>query len=204
MRGNLAAWYSVSFLCLSVTCKDGRDGSKPVSFSLLEKERFLEFKEKGAPVWVEWSQIGIRRPVFTPPLRSSSVYRRLRRRNWETLWFYPHFFRRLRRWVSGRGAAARYSLYRGARLHLSSLFTLHFSLLLLLVGRDDLGAPDHTVGRPYPPPRPRPSPFRHRAQAFPSPPTSRAVIKFFLGTFSFKKKYLGCGGCGCGGRPPGA
>ena len=42
--------------------------SKPVSFSLLEKERFLESKEKGAPVRVEWSQIGIRRPVFTPPI----------------------------------------------------------------------------------------------------------------------------------------
>ena len=35
--------------------------------SLLEKERFLESKEKGAPVRVEWSQIGIRRPGFTPP-----------------------------------------------------------------------------------------------------------------------------------------
>ena len=41
--------------------------SKPISFSLLEKEWFLESKEKGAPVWVEWLQIGIRRPVFTPP-----------------------------------------------------------------------------------------------------------------------------------------
>ena len=51
----------------SVTCKDGRDGSKTISFSLPEKERFLESKEKGAPVRVEWSQIGIRRPVFTPP-----------------------------------------------------------------------------------------------------------------------------------------
>ena len=41
--------------------------SKPVSFSLLEKERFLESKEKGAIKRVEWLQIGIRRPVFTPP-----------------------------------------------------------------------------------------------------------------------------------------
>ena len=49
--------------------------SKPVSFSLLEKERFLESKEKGAPERVEWSQIGIRRPVFTPPLRTSTVHR---------------------------------------------------------------------------------------------------------------------------------
>ncbi len=47
--------------------RDGRDGSKPISFSLLEKEWFLESKEKGAPVGVEWLQIGIRRPVFTPP-----------------------------------------------------------------------------------------------------------------------------------------
>ena len=49
--------------------------SKTVSFSLLEKERFLESKEKGAPVWVEWLQIGIRRPVFTPPLSTSPVHR---------------------------------------------------------------------------------------------------------------------------------
>ena len=40
-----------------------------------EKERFLESKEKGAPVRVEWSQIGIRRPVFTPPLKTSTVHR---------------------------------------------------------------------------------------------------------------------------------
>ena len=60
---------------LSVTFKDGGDGSKPVSFSLLEKERFLESKEKGAPVWVKWLQIGIRRPGFTPPLRTSTVHR---------------------------------------------------------------------------------------------------------------------------------
>ena len=49
--------------------------SKPISFSLLEKEWFLESKEKGAPVWVEWSQIGIRRPVFTPPPSTSTVHR---------------------------------------------------------------------------------------------------------------------------------
>ena len=60
---------------LSVTFKDGGDGSKPVSFSLLEKERFLESKEKGAPEWVEWLQIGIRRPVFTPPPSTSTVHR---------------------------------------------------------------------------------------------------------------------------------
>ena len=43
--------------------------------SLLEKERFLESKEKGAPKGVEWLQIGIRRPVFTPPLSTSPVHR---------------------------------------------------------------------------------------------------------------------------------
>ena len=55
--------------------KGRRRRSKTVSFSLLEKERFLESKEKGAPVWVEWLQIGIRRPGFTPPLRTSTVHR---------------------------------------------------------------------------------------------------------------------------------
>ena len=49
--------------------------SKPISFSLLEKEWFLESKEKGAPVRIEWLQIGIRRPVFTPPLSTSTVHR---------------------------------------------------------------------------------------------------------------------------------
>ena len=49
--------------------------TKPVSFSLLEKERFLESKEKGAPEWVEWLQIGIRRPIFTPPLSTGTVHR---------------------------------------------------------------------------------------------------------------------------------
>ena len=97
----------------SVVCKDERDGSKPVSFSLLEKERFLKSKEKGAPKRVEWSRIGIRRPGFTPPLSTSTVHRRLRRWNRGKLWFYPHFFRRLRGWVSGGGGAAciPYSLF---------------------------------------------------------------------------------------------
>ena len=77
------------------------------------------------------------------------------------------------------------------------------------VGADRIRPLDLVPGRPYPPPLPRPSPLRHRAQAFPSPPTSRAVIKFFLVPFSFKKKelkkkYPGCGGWGCGGRTPGA
>ena len=80
--------------------------SKPVSFSLLEKERFLESKEKGAPKRVRRLQIGIRRPVFTPPLRTSTVHRRLRRWNRERPWFYLTFFRRLRGWVSERGGAA--------------------------------------------------------------------------------------------------
>ena len=78
--------------------------------SLLEKERFLESKEKGAPKGVEWSQIGIRRPGFTPPLRSSPVYGRLPGRNRDKLWSYPHFFRRLRGWASRRGVAAWYYL----------------------------------------------------------------------------------------------
>ena len=106
MRGSLTAWFYVLFLCLSVMQKDGGDGSKPVSFSLLEKERFLESKEKGAPVRVRRLQIGIRRPVFTPPLRTSTVHRRLRRWNRERPWFYLTFFRRLREWLSGRGGAA--------------------------------------------------------------------------------------------------
>ena len=55
---------------------------------------------------VEWLQIGIRRPVFTPPLWTSTVHRRLRRWNRDKPWFYPTFFRRLRRWVSERGDAA--------------------------------------------------------------------------------------------------
>ena len=74
--------------------------------SLLEKERFLESKEKGAPKGVRWLQIGIRLPGFTPPLWTSTVHRRLRRWNRDKMWFYPHFFRRLRMWVSGRGSAA--------------------------------------------------------------------------------------------------
>ena len=74
--------------------------------SLLEKERFLESKEKGAPKGVRWLQIGIRRPVFAPPLCTSAVYGRLPGRNRDKLWFYPTFFRRLRGWVSGRGGVA--------------------------------------------------------------------------------------------------
>ena len=48
------------------TNEKGR-GAGIFHLALLEKERFLESKEKGAPKRVEWSQIGIRRPVFTPP-----------------------------------------------------------------------------------------------------------------------------------------
>ena len=83
----------------------GETVQRPFLFPCRKKKRFLESKEKGAPVRVEWSQIGIRRPVFTPPLWTSTVHRRLRRRNRENLWFYPTFFRRLRGWVLGRGAA---------------------------------------------------------------------------------------------------
>ena len=106
--------------------------TKPVSFSLLEKERFLESKEKGAPVGVKWSQIGIRRPGFTPPLRSGPVHSGLPRWNRDRLWSYPTFFRRLRRRGSGRGAAARYSLCCGAqcRLFTDSLFTFLSSFYL--------------------------------------------------------------------------
>ena len=111
--------------------------SKPVSFSLLEKERFLESREKGAPWRVRWFQIGIRRPGFTPPLWSGPVHGGLPGRNRENRWSYPTFFRRLRRWGSERGAADWYSLYRGMGFRLSYLFTLHFSLFLFFVGRDD-------------------------------------------------------------------
>ena len=93
----------------------GRRFQNPFLFPCRKKKRFLESKEKGAPVRVEWSQIGIRRPGFTPPLRTSTVYGRLPRWNRGKLWSYPHFFRRLRGRASERGGAARYSLCRGAR-----------------------------------------------------------------------------------------
>ena len=78
---------------------------RPFLFPCRKKKWFLESKEKGASVRVEWSQIGIRRPGFTPPLRTSPVYGRLPRWNRGKLWSYPTFFRRLRGWVLGRGAA---------------------------------------------------------------------------------------------------
>ena len=68
----------------------------PFLFPCRKKKRFLESKEKGASVRVEWSQIGIRRPGFTPPSSTRTVHRRLRRRNRDKPWFYPTFFRRLR------------------------------------------------------------------------------------------------------------
>ena len=108
--------------------------SKPISLPCRKKKRVLESKEKGAPVRVQWLQIGFRRPGFTPPPSTSTVHRRLRRRNRDKPWFYPQFFRRLRGRASGRGDAARYSL-----------FTLHYSLLLFFVGRDDPGAPNHAA-----------------------------------------------------------
>ena len=85
--------------------RTGETVQKPFLFPCRKKKRFLESKEKGAPVRVRWLQIVIRRPVFTPP-PSTSTGHSLRRRNRERLWFYPTFFRRLRRWGSGRGAAA--------------------------------------------------------------------------------------------------
>ena len=109
----------------------------PFLFPCRKKKRFLESKEKGAPVRVEWSQVGIRRPGFTPPLWSGPVHGGLPGRNRENRWSYPTFFRRLRRWGSERGAADWYSLYRGMGFRLSYLFTLHFSLFLFFVGRDD-------------------------------------------------------------------
>ena len=116
---------------------DGRDGQRPFLFPCWKKKRFLESKEKGAPVGVRWLQIGFRRPVFTPPLWSGPVHGGLPGRNRDKPWFYPHFFRRLRGWGSERGAADWYSLYRGMGFRLSYLFTLHFSLFLFFVGRDD-------------------------------------------------------------------
>ena len=79
--------------------------SKPISLPCRKKKRFLESKEKGAPVGVRWLQIGFRRPGFTPPLRSGPVHGGLPGRNRDRLWSYPHFFRRLRGWVSERGGA---------------------------------------------------------------------------------------------------
>ena len=88
------------------TFKDGRDVQRPFLFPCRKKKRFLGSKEKGAPVRVEWSQIGFRRPVFTPPPSTGPVHSGLPGRSRETRWSYPTFFRRLRRWASGRGAAA--------------------------------------------------------------------------------------------------
>ena len=65
---------------------------RPFLFPCRKKKRFLESKEKGAPVRVKWLQIGIRRPVFTPPLSTSTVHRRLRRWNRESRGSIPHFF----------------------------------------------------------------------------------------------------------------
>ena len=61
-------------------------------------------------------------------------------------WFYPTFFRRLRRWVSGRGGAAWFSLYCGAQRRLFYLFTLHYYLFPLIVVR---GFPDAPTVRRY-------------------------------------------------------
>ena len=120
---------SIIFL---LRARTGETHSKPISFSRRKKKRFLESKEKGAPVRVKWLQIGIRRPGFTPPLRSSTVHRRLRRWNRDRPWFYPTFFRRLGRRVSGRGAAAWYTsiVGCGSVSFTYSLFTVtsYFSL----------------------------------------------------------------------------
>ena len=130
---------------IAFCCVKGRERrSKTISLPCWKKKRSLESKEKGAPKGVRWLQIVIRRLGFTPPLWTSPVYGRLPGRNRDKPWSYPNFFRRLRGWGSGRGDAARYSL-----------FTLHYSLLLFFVGRDDPGAPKHAAesGRSgyYPP-----------------------------------------------------
>ena len=65
---------------------------RPFLFPCRKKKRFLESKEKGAPVRVEWLQIGIRRPGFTPPLSTSTVHRRLRRWNRESRGSIRPFF----------------------------------------------------------------------------------------------------------------
>ncbi len=57
------------------------------------KRMVFGIQRKRGSVWVEWSQIGIRRPGFTPPSRSSPVYGRLPRRNRDKRWSYPTFFR---------------------------------------------------------------------------------------------------------------
>ena len=96
----------ISAHCFLLRLRTGETVQNPFLFPCRKKKRFLESKEKGAPKGVKWSQIGIRRPGFTPPLWTSTVHRRLRRWNREKPWFYPTFFRRLRRWASGRGDAA--------------------------------------------------------------------------------------------------
>ena len=151
---------SIIFL---LRARTGETHSKPISFSRRKKKRFLESKEKGAPVRVKWSQIGIRRPVFTPPLRTSTVHRRLRRWNREKPWFYPTFFRRLGRRVSGRGAAAWYTsiVGCGSVSFTYSLFTVtsYFSLWgattrrakprrRAVVGADIIRPPHRTFPRP--------------------------------------------------------
>ena len=82
-----------------------RNVQKPFLFPCRKKKRFLESKEKGAPVGVRWLQIGFRRPGFTPPLWSDPVHGGLPGRNRENRWSYPTFFRRLRGWGLPRGLA---------------------------------------------------------------------------------------------------
>ena len=114
------------------TFKDGRDGQRPFLFPCRKKKRFLESKEKGAPVGVEWSQIGFRRPGFTPPLRTSTVHSGLPGRNRDKPWSYPTFFRRLRGWASGVAPLPGIPSIAGRSVvfFTDSLFTITFSLLL--------------------------------------------------------------------------
>ena len=86
----------VSAHCFLLRKRTGETVSKTISFSRGKKKRFLESKEKEASRRVRWSQIGIRRPGFTPPLWSSPVYGRLPQWNRDRLSSYPRFFRRLR------------------------------------------------------------------------------------------------------------
>ena len=195
------------FVSLSFCYVKGRERrSKPVSFSLLEKERFLESKEKGAPEWVEWSQIGIRRPGFTPPLWTSPVHRRLRRWNREKPWFYPTFFRRLRGWVSGRGDAAWIPAAATwvALIAMWARIAAWVSGRLSLFPRNKAGAAGGSARFTFL----TGLPCRYRAQALLSATRVRAIPKFFLILFLSRKRIRAFGGgeqpgsrpCGPGGH----
>ena len=129
--------------CHPVMWKDGGDGSKTISFSLPEKETVFGIQRKrgsrggqvapnrvsAAPLYApvedqphpQWTtqaeqgQAVVLSDIFSPPARVGV----------------------------GRGAAAWYSLYRGAQRRLFYRFTLHYYLFPLIVGR---GFPDALPG----------------------------------------------------------